>query len=187
MASSGLYLILAVSAIFTCANAEATGKAITAADIPATPAATTCKANLAAAMTQFAAGGITAVTQVASATPSNYIYCLEYKPSAKDTAVFLLHFEPSYVNVPLGILSANPATPQIAGYIDAAYVAGAGMKANGDYGLVTYPWDLADRANPAPATQKTSLIELFSNGTNSYFCGCGIATRAPISTRRMLQ
>ncbi len=47
-----------------------------------------------------------------------------------------------------------------AGYIDAAYGAGAGMKANGDYGLVTYPWDLSDRSNPAPATQKTSLIEV---------------------------
>lgn len=29
-------------------------------------------------------------------------------------------------------------------------------------------------------------VQLFSKGTDSYICGCGIAT-APTSTRRMLQ
>ncbi|CAL8471630.1 g11172 [Coccomyxa elongata] len=161
-----------------------TGKAITAADIPATPAATNCKPNLAAAMTQFTAGGIAAVTQVAGATPSNYIYCLEYKPTAKDTAKFVLHIEPSFVNVPFGNIGA--VAPQLPGFINAAYAAGADMKANGDFGLVTYPWDLANKSNPTPTTQKTSLIELFSKGTDSYFVGCGIAS-ATSSTRRMLQ
>ena len=46
---------------------------ITAADIPATPAAATCKAILDGAAVQFAAGGIAAVTQVAGATISNYV------------------------------------------------------------------------------------------------------------------
>jgi hypothetical protein len=46
---------------------------ITAADIPATPAAATCKANLDAAATQFAAGSIAAVTQIAGATITNYV------------------------------------------------------------------------------------------------------------------
>ena len=50
-----------------------------------------------------------------------------------------------------------------AGYLNGAYLAGAGMKANGDYGLVTYPWDLADKSNPVPATQKTSLVEVCSS------------------------
>lgn len=44
-----------------------------ATDIPATPAATACKANLDAAAAQFAAGGIAAVTQIAGATTSNYV------------------------------------------------------------------------------------------------------------------
>jgi hypothetical protein len=113
MASSGAYLILAVI-YFACANAAPTGQAITAADIPATPGAATCKANLDAAMTQFSAGGIAAVTQVAGATPSNYIFCLEYKPTAEATAKIVLHIEPSYL-APIGTLSASPATPQIAG------------------------------------------------------------------------
>ncbi|BDA49327.1 hypothetical protein COCOBI_13-4390 [Coccomyxa sp. Obi] len=185
MASSGLYLILAVTAIFTCANAAIMGQAITAADIPATAGATTCKANLAAAMTQFAAGGIAAVTEPAGATPSNYIFCMEYKPTAKDTAKIVVHIEPSYL-APIGTLTASPATPQIGGFVNAVYMAGAGMKANGDFGTATYPWDLAAITNAAPANQKTSLVELFMKGTDSYICGCGIAT-APTSARRLLQ
>lgn len=39
-------------------------------------------------------------------------------------------------------------------------MAGAGMMANGDLGLATYPWDLANKANATPANQKTSLIEV---------------------------
>ena len=39
-------------------------------------------------------------------------------------------------------------------------MAGAGMMANGDYGLATYPWDLTAKTNAAPANQKTSLIEV---------------------------
>lgn len=58
-----------------------------------------------------------------------------------------------------------------AGYINAAYVAGAGMKANGDYGLVTYPWDLSDKSNPEPATQKTSLVEVLSPFSASLTAG----------------
>lgn len=40
---------------------------------------------------------------------------MEYKPAAKDTAKFVLHFETSFVNVPIGTLIANPSTPQVAG------------------------------------------------------------------------
>jgi len=47
-----------------------------ATDIPATPVATTCKANLDAAAAQFATGGIAAVTQIAGATISNYVSIL---------------------------------------------------------------------------------------------------------------
>ena len=48
---------------------------ITAADIPTTPTATTCKANLDAAAAAFAAAGnaITGVKQVAGASKSNYV------------------------------------------------------------------------------------------------------------------
>ncbi len=47
-----------------------------------------------------------------------------------------------------------------AGFVNAVYMVGAATTANGDYGLATYPWDLANKANAAPANQKTSLIEV---------------------------
>jgi hypothetical protein len=48
---------------------------ITAADIPTTPTATTCKANLDAAAAAFTAAGnaISGVKQIAGATPTNYV------------------------------------------------------------------------------------------------------------------
>ena len=47
-----------------------------------------------------------------------------------------------------------------AGFTSAVYMAGAGMKANGDFGTATYPWDLAAKTNAMPANQKTSLVEV---------------------------
>lgn len=41
--------------------------------IPATPAAAACKKNLDAAATQFNAGGIDKVTQIAGANTTNYV------------------------------------------------------------------------------------------------------------------
>ncbi|EIE24831.1 hypothetical protein COCSUDRAFT_53090 [Coccomyxa subellipsoidea C-169] len=185
MASSSIYVILAASLLCACVGAAPTGKMITAADIPATPAAATCKAILDGAAVQFAAGGIAAVTQVAGATISNYLFCMEYKPTAKDTAMIVTHIEPTYLKVPFSTLTTSPATPQVAGFVNAVYMVGAATTANGDYGLATYPWDLANKANAAPANQKTSLVERFSTPAASYLCGCGIAT-APTSSRRML-
>lgn len=43
------------------------------------------------------------------------IFCMEYKPTAKDTATIVTHIEPTYVNVPFSTLTTNPATPQVAG------------------------------------------------------------------------
>jgi hypothetical protein len=47
-----------------------------------------------------------------------------------------------------------------AGFVNAVYQAAAQMPSNGAYGLATYPWDLANIANAAPANQKTSLLEV---------------------------
>lgn len=48
----------------------------------------------------------------------------------------------------------------LAGFTNAVYMAGAGLKANGDFGTATYPWDLAAISNATPANQKTSLVEV---------------------------
>ncbi|KAK9832034.1 hypothetical protein WJX81_000270 [Elliptochloris bilobata] len=68
------------------------------------------------------------------------------KPAAKDTAMIDLHIEPSYISVPFSKL-LDPAAPQVNGFVTAVYAAGAGTKANGDYGIATYPWNLAAKTN----------------------------------------
>lgn len=57
------------------------------------------------------------------------------------------------------------------GFTNAVYMAGAGMKANGDFGTATYPWDLAAKTNAMPATQKTSLLEVHPSFSTSLTAG----------------
>ncbi|CAK0787332.1 hypothetical protein CVIRNUC_010550 [Coccomyxa viridis] len=186
MALKIICTLLAVVFVVGYANAASSGKAITAADIPTTPTATTCKANLDAAAAAFAAAGnaITGVKQIAGASKSNYIFCMEIK-DPKDTATIDLNIEPAYVGTPFSTLLTNPAYPQLPAYITAIYQAAAAMTPGG-YGLATYPWDLSNIANATPADQKTSLLEKLSSGTANYVCGCGISTAPVSSTRRML-
>ena len=63
------------SLVFSTASHIQLSLQITAADIPTTPTATTCKANLDAAAAAFAAAGnaITGVKQIAGASKSNYV------------------------------------------------------------------------------------------------------------------
>ncbi len=43
------------------------------------------------------------------------LFCMEYKPTAKDTAMIVTHIEPTYLKVPFSTLTTSPATPQVAG------------------------------------------------------------------------
>lgn len=40
---------------------------------------------------------------------------MEYKPTAKDTATFPLHVEPTFTKTPFSKLLTNPANPQVSG------------------------------------------------------------------------